>query len=139
MYLLDTNVLSEFMRPNPSIKVVEWLDAQNLSELYISSISQAEILLGITLLDDGKRKKALAIKALDMFEQDFLNRCLYFNIQAAKHYAEVIVQRRRQGLPTSVEDAQIAGIALANNCTLVTRNTKDFESVLSLNIVNPWN
>ncbi len=138
MYLLDTNVLSEFMRPNPSAKVVEWLDAQNLSALYISSISQAEILLGLGLLNDGKRKTALTLKALDMFEEDFQGRCLDFNNRAAKHYADVIVERRKRGLPTSIEDAQIAAIALTHHFTLVTRNTKDFESVSGLNLVNPW-
>jgi hypothetical protein len=138
MYLLDTNVLSEFMRPNPSAKVVEWLDAQALSALYISSISQADILLGLGLLDDGKRKTALSLKMLDIFEEDFQGRCLDFNNQAAKHYADVIVERRKRGLSTSVEDAQIAAIALTHHFTLVTRNTKDFESVLGLKLVNPW-
>ena len=138
MYLLDTNVLSEFMRPNPSAKVIEWLDAQNLSALYLCSISQAEILLGLGLLDDGKRKTALTRKALEMFEDDFAGHCLNFDNLAAKHYADVIIQRRKQGLPTSVEDGQIAAIALAHRFTLVTRNTKDFESVFGLKIVNPW-
>ncbi|SFR58693.1 type II toxin-antitoxin system VapC family toxin [Thiomicrospira sp. ALE5] len=138
MYLLDTNVLSEFMRPNPSTKVVEWLDAQNPSTLYISAISQAEILLGLGLLDDGKCKTDLTLKALEMFEHDFQGRCLDFDKQAAKHYAEVIVQRRKLELASSVEDAQIAAIALTHQFTLVTRNTKDFESIAKLHIVNPW-
>ncbi|MBE0493595.1 MAG: type II toxin-antitoxin system VapC family toxin [Thiomicrospira sp.] len=138
MYLLDTNVLSEFMRPNPSAKVVDWLDAQSLSTLYLASISQAEILLGLGLLDDGKRKTLLTLKALDMFGKDFMGRCLDFDNRAAKHYADVIVQRRKQGLPTSVEDAQIAAIALTHQLTLVTRNTKDFESILGLHLINPW-
>ncbi|MDY0137732.1 MAG: type II toxin-antitoxin system VapC family toxin [Thiomicrospira sp.] len=138
MYLLDTNVFSEFMRPNPSGKVIEWLDAQNLAALYISSISQAEILLGLSLLDDGKRKTALTLKALEMFETDFQGRCLDFDKQAAKHYAEVIIRRRKQGLATSVEDAQIAAIALTHRFALVTRNTKDFEFVPGLELINPW-
>lgn len=139
MYLLDTNVLSEFMRPNPSPSVVEWLDSQNLSKLYTSVISQAEILLGLGLLDDGKRKTSLTLKALEMFEYDFQGRCLDFDKQAAQYYAQVIVWRRKQGLANTVEDAQIAAIALTHQFTLVTRNTKDFESIPGLELINPWN
>lgn len=138
MILLDTNVLSEFMRPQPSASVVIWLDAQPTNEVYISAISRAEIELGLLLMPAGKRQKALSKAAQTMFTEDFAGRCLPFDEDAALHYAHIVSARSGIGRPMSVEDAQIAGIALAHRMRLATRNTADFELIEGLEVVNPW-
>ncbi len=138
MILLDTNVLSEFMRPQPSAGVVTWLDAQPTDEVFISAISRAEIELGLLLMPAGKRQQALSQAAQAMFAEDFAGRCLPFDEDAALCYARIVSAHTRIGRPMSVEDAQIAAIALARHMTLATRNTADFELVDGLAVVNPW-
>ena len=73
-----------------------------------------------------------------MFDEDFANRCLAFNSEAANHYANIISERTRQGKPISVEDAQIAAIARANGLSIATRNVKDFSNIDGLVVLNPW-
>ena len=138
MILLDTNVLSEAMRPSPEPKVIQWLDAQPEMEVWISATTVSEIQLGIALLPDGKRKAMLFEIAEQMFMEDFSNQCLPFDCDAAREYARIIAYRNQQGRPVSVEDAQIAAIAIVCSLTLATRNTKDFAGINGLAIVNPW-
>ncbi|MEF3169463.1 MAG: type II toxin-antitoxin system VapC family toxin [Deltaproteobacteria bacterium] len=138
MILLDTNVLSEFMRPAPAPRVVTWLDAQPVDQVWISAITRAEIELGIALLPDGQRKSGLQMAAMAMFMEDFAGRCLPFDESAATRYAGIVAMRIRLGRPISIEDAQIAAIALAHGLILATRNTGDFESIEGLSVVNPW-
>jgi predicted nucleic acid-binding protein len=136
--LLDTNVLSEFMRPQPAVDVVSWLDAQPAGEVYTSAINRAEIELGLLLMPPGKRQEALSQAAQAMFAEDFAGRCLPFDEHAAREYARVVSARTRAGRPISVEDAQTAAIALAHRMSLATRNTTDFELIDGLEVVNPW-
>lgn len=138
MILLDTNVLSELMRPAPAAPVVAWLDVQNQDEMWISAITQAEIRLGLALLPEGQRSRRLAFAAKVMFEEDFGERCLPFDAEAAEHYARIVAARSRQGRPISVEDAQVAAIALNHTLTLATRNGKDFALIEGLVVVDPW-
>ncbi len=138
MILLDTNVLSEFMRPQPAVQVVAWLDRQPAGEIWISAISCAEIELGLALMPKGKRQVALALAAQGMLDEDFADRCLSFDKVAANHYARIVSVRIQAGRPISVEDGQIAAIALAQEMWLATRNTADFEQIDGLNLVNPW-
>ncbi len=138
MILLDTNVLSEFMRPQPATSVVAWLDEQPAGEVYTSAISRAEIELGLLLMPPGKRQEALSRAAWAMFDEDFAGRCLPFDEDAARHYAAIVSTRTRVGRPISVEDAQIAAIALAHRMPLATRNSTDFEMIDDLEVVNPW-
>lgn len=138
MILLDTNILSELMRPKPNPRVIQWLDAQREWDMWISAITVAEIRLGISLLPDGKREQSLEDLSEEMFQEDFTDRCLPFDYEAANEYARIVVERNQQGLPISVEDAQIAAIAKTGELTLATRNTKDFSHITGLNIINPW-
>lgn len=138
MILLDTNVLSEFMRPQPSAQVLSWLNGQPAEEVWISAISRAEIELGLALLPEGRRQAALAQAAQAMFDEDFAGRCLPFDEAAAGHYARIVSARVQAGRPISVEDAQIAAIALAQRMVLATRNTTDFERIDGLALINPW-
>jgi hypothetical protein len=138
LILLDTNVISELMRPAPDANVVAWLDRQQDKIIWICAITQAEILMGLALMPEGKRKQGLMDVAAAMFDEDFANRCLPFDSDAANHYANIIAERTRQGSPISVEDAQIASIARANNLSIATRNGKDFAGIEGLTVVNPW-
>ncbi len=137
MILLDTNVLSELMRPAPDQRVIKWLDARLAADIFICAVTRAEIELGILVLPDGERKNEFTLAANEMFS-DFSGRCLSFDTVAAAKYAELAARRKKKGRPISVEDAQIAAIALANGSTLATRNEKGFEEIPGLNIINPW-
>lgn len=137
-FLLDTNVLSELMRQAPNPLVMAWLDSQAINQLYTSAVSQAEILAGIAVMPAGNRREALAKGADQLFQQDFSGRCVVFGSTAAEQFARVRAQRQRAGRPISAEDAQIAAIALAANLPLVTRNTKDFDAIDGLQVINPW-
>jgi len=136
--LLDTNVLSEFMRPQPAVAVVAWLDKQPSVEVFTSAISRAEIELGLLLMPAGRRQEALSRAAQVMFEEKFAGRCLPFDEGAAPYYARIVAARTRMGRPMSVEDAQMAAIALAHRMALATRNTADFELIDGLALINPW-
>ncbi|MFH0788363.1 MAG: type II toxin-antitoxin system VapC family toxin [Pseudomonadota bacterium] len=138
MILLDTNVLSELMRPTPDPYVVKWLDARLAGEVWICSVTVAEIRLGILRLPAGKRKALLLDLVKKMFQEDFHDRCLPFDFEAAFEYAVIVDQRNRQGHPISVEDAQIAAIAKTAELALTTRNTKDFSDIEGLTLLNPW-
>jgi hypothetical protein len=137
-HLLDTNVLSELMREHPAPDVLAWFGGQTESGMHTSAITQAEILASIAVLPAGKRRDALAQAAEQLFLQDFAGRCLPFGGAAAAQYALVRAQRQLAGRPISTEDAQIAAIALAAQLQLVTRNTKGFEAIADLQIINPW-
>jgi hypothetical protein len=138
MILLDTNVLSELMKGSPNRRVLGWMDHHPPRDLWVSFISQAEIMLGIALLPSGKRQDALALAAATMFAEDFSERCLPFDHAAASHYAQLVAHRTRLGLPISTEDAQIAAIALSHGLQLATRNVKDFGELPGLSVLNPW-
>jgi len=137
--LLDTNVLSEIMRPRPDAAVLAWFDAgAPAARFLVSAITQAEILLGIALLAVGKKRTALEAAAQQMFEQEFLHANLPFDEGAATRYAALVAHRLKQGLPMSTEDAQIASIALHHKLPLATRNVSDFSGISGLTLINPW-
>ena len=137
MILLDTNVISELMRPAPNPAVITWLDDQLAGNLYLSAIAKAEIELGIAILTDGKRKDAFLQAAGEIFA-GFLDRCLPFDCDAARDYANIVALARKAGRPVSVEDAQIAAIARHNTMALATRNVTDFDFLDGLELINPW-
>lgn len=136
--LLDTNVVSELMRGRPDARVLDWFEQQGNAVFIISAITQAEILLGIALLPEGKRRDALSEAAGQMFREEFPERCLAFDDRAAAEYAPVVAHRTRTGQPISTEDAQIAAIALTHGLPLATRNVKDFARIAGLDLLNPW-
>jgi predicted nucleic acid-binding protein len=137
MILLDTNVISELMRPNPAPSVADWLAPQPPASLYTTSITQAEILHGILLLPSGKRRSNLLSAAQAMFAEDFADRILGFGSDSAVRYAEIASVRSRAGRPISHFDAQIAAIARASGARVATRNVADFEGC-GVDVVNPW-
>jgi len=137
MFLFDTNVLSELMKPSPDERVFNWVEQQLKSELFVSAVTRAEIERGIAILPDGRRKQNLHAASTKIFEQ-FEDRCLVFDETAAIAYGVLCAECKRAGRPIAVEDAQIASIAVVHNLRLATRNVKDFEAIADLDIVNPW-
>jgi len=138
MILLDTNVLSELMRPEPEPNVLHWMDGFDENDVWISAITVSEIRLGIAALPNGKRKTLLLDLTEEMIDQDFSRRCLPFDCDASGKYAAIVSKRKLSGHPITVEDAQIAAIALTAGLTLATRNTKDFVNIDGLEMINPW-
>lgn len=137
MIILDTNVLSELMKPSPAERVATWLAAQPAMSLYTTSITQAEILHGLLLLPPGRRRTAIEAAAESMFEEDFGGRILGFGSDAALPYALIASERRRAGRPISHFDAQIAAIAYSARAAIATRNVPDFDGT-GVKVVNPW-
>lgn len=136
MIILDTNVLSELVRPHPSAAVTDWLANQLEDELVITTITVAELFYGLELMPHGARRTQLA-EVLNHLLTPFLDRLLPFDAVSALRYGTVKAGRDRQGRPISVQDAMIAAIALSCNASVATRNVKDFAHT-GVPLLNPW-
>lgn len=136
--ILDTNVISELMRPEPSSVVTAWVAKQPVQELFTTSISEAEIFYGIELLTKGKRREALRAAAEAMFAEDFRGRMFAFGSEAARAFSKIAAYRRQLGKPISNADAQVAAIARVQKARLATRNVTDFRDC-ELDVIDPWN
>ena len=137
MIVLDTNVLSEALRPSPEPTVLNWLAKQPRASLFTTTVTQGEVLYGIRLLTEGKRRRGLWDAAKKIFSDDFAGQVLSFDSEAADMYAEIAASRRTAGKPISQFDAVIVAIARSRGATLATRNVQDFDNC-GVNIVNPW-
>lgn len=137
MNVLDTNIISELMRPAPNAEVVAWVDGWPAGELAVTAVTVAEVLYGVARLDDGQRKEMLRTLARTMFKEEFADRVLPFGGEEAEVYAELVTRRQGQGSPISMADAQIAAITVCQGARLATRNVGDFAG-LPLEVVNPW-
>jgi toxin FitB len=135
--ILDTNVVSEPMKPDGNPGVQAWLDEQIAETLYITSISISELLLGVELLPDGKRKEGLAVQLSDLLVTLFGDRVLSFDLDAATTYAARISKARAAGRAISMADGQIAAIAAVHGFTVATRDTSPFVAA-GVPVVNPW-
>jgi hypothetical protein len=136
LIILDTNVVSELMRPEPHPAVFAWINSRPKASLHTTTVTQAEVLYGVALLPAGRRRDSLAAAAKAIFSEDFPGRVLPFDA-AAENYAEITAARRRAGSPIEPFDAQIAAIALANNASLATRDTADLADC-GVVIIDPW-
>jgi toxin FitB len=137
MIILDTNVVSEPMKPRGNPAVIAWLDRQAAETLYLTSTSLSELLVGIGLLAAGKRKRGLADALAEVMQQLFGPRILAFDEPAAIAYASIVSRARESGYAISVGDAQIAAIARVHGFLVATRDTAPFKAV-GVEIVNPW-
>ncbi|MFC5384637.1 type II toxin-antitoxin system VapC family toxin [Aquamicrobium segne] len=137
MIVLDTNVISELFLLRPSSAVESWVADQPTASLFTTTVTEAEILYGVRLLPDGKRRRDLLAAIEPIFWEDFAGRVLPFDREAADAYATLAVERRQSGRPISQFDAQIAGIALSRGAAVATRNVADFEGI-GLTIIDPW-
>ena len=137
MIILDTNVLSELLRPRPEPAVIAWLEAEALDDAWICSMTVAEMLFGVLRLPDGRRKQALHEAVMAIFENEFHGRILAFDARCAAHLAIIRLRRTLAGRPVSTEDAIIAATARAHDAIVATRNVKDFTGC-GIETVNPW-
>lgn len=137
MIVIDTNVISELLRPSPARQVETWLSAQDGASVYFTTVGEAELRHGVAILPAGKRRNAL-IRAIEgILEEDFRDRILPFDRQAAIAYAAIAAERRAVGRPISQFDCQIAAIARSQGGSIATRNTNDYEGC-GIDVVNPW-
>jgi len=136
MIVLDTNVLSEAMKPSPDATLARWMVRERGRGLFTTALSEAEIIYGITILPDGRRKRDLDAAAQSVLAL-FAGRILPFDSLAAREFAAIVADRRRLGRPIDSFDAQIAAIARAHSMALATRDAQDFAET-GLQIINPW-
>ena len=136
MIVLDTNVVSEAMKPEPHPAVRAWLNDQAAQTLYLSSVSLAELLFGIAALPVGKRRDMLAL-TLDGLMGLFRDRVLPFDTDAARHYAELAVTVRLAGRGFPTPDGYIAAIAVSRGFIVASRDTAPYEAA-SVAVINPW-
>ena len=136
MILLDTNVVSEAMKPEPDEAVRAWLDEQAAETLYLSSVTVAELMFGIGALPDGKRKDKLT-DAVEGVMELFADRILPFDTDAARHYAELAVKARAGGKGFPTTDGYIAAIAASRGFLVATRDTSAFDAA-GLEVIDPW-
>lgn len=126
MIIVDTNVLSELMKAQPASSVLGWFRQQKARDLFVASITEGEIWLGIELLRDGQRRRTLEEVAETVLTRDFAGRRLSFDSQAAEEYGKLAAELRKQGRMVGLADVQIASIALVHGFAVATRNTRHF-------------
>lgn len=136
MIVLDTNVISESFDGRGDNRVFDWLDGQDIGDLYLTSITVAELVYGAELLPEGKRKQAFRSR-IDDIVNEYRGRRLAFGDEAAYIYGHISARRKNAGHAIETKDAQIAAICLFHGATLATRNIRDFEG-LDLRLVNPF-
>ncbi len=137
MIVLDTNIISELMRPQPNQAVVAWVESQPRWTLYTTSVNEAELFYGIGAMPEGRRRSLLAAGAEALFTQEFAGRVLPFTGAAARRYAEIVTARRRAVKPIEAFDALIAATALAAGAAVATRDVGGFAGC-GLTLINPW-
>ena len=135
--IIDTNVVSEIMRPVPNTKVADWFERTAQLTRFITSITEAELLFGVEWMPEGKRRDTFAIVIERLIKIDLPLPVLPFESADAPYYAKIAAMRRRAGRPISVLDAQIAAIALRRGLPIATRNVRDFADC-GVTLINPW-
>jgi toxin FitB len=137
MIVLDTNVISEVIKPHPSATVLAWLALQPRNSLFTTAVTKAELLYGVELMPKGQRRSALHEAITKILTQVLSDHVLPFDSDAAEVYSRMAASRRAMGRPISEADAQIAAIAHSRGAALASRNISDFEHC-GIKVVNPW-
>ena len=137
MFVLDTNVASELMRPAPASKVAAWIGELDAEALFLTAVTEAELLYGVAIVPPGRRRDTLEAALTRWLDLGFGERILPFDSAAARDYAEIAAKRRRAGRPVGEADCQIAAISRSRGAVLVTRNVRDFEG-MGVEVINPW-
>ena len=137
MVVVDTNIVSELMHVDPSAKVLAWVDNTPTRQLFVTSVTEAEVRAGIAFLPGGARRRGLAEAAERAFGGLFAGRILPFDSAAARVYAEIAASRRAVGLPLAQADGQIAAIARSRGMSVATRNVRDFSNT-GIDVIDPW-
>jgi toxin FitB len=134
--ILDTNVVSELMRPEPAPGVASWVRDRDRRELCTTAITLAEIRYGIARLPDGRRKQVLLAAADEIFSA-FAEQIVSFDTAAAEHYAAIAISRERAGKRIAGFDALITAVCRSRGAALATRNVSDFDGI-GIEIIDPW-
>ena len=137
MILLDTNVVSEPLRPAPDAHVTDWIDAQALETLFLSAITVAELRAGLALLPAGRRRMGLQESLETRVLPLFSGRVVPFDLGCTQAFADLMAKARASGLAISSADGYIAAIAAANGLTVATRDTGPFLAA-GVSVINPW-
>jgi predicted nucleic acid-binding protein len=137
MIVLDTNVVSELLRPAPATQVEAWLSAQDGAKVYFTAVGEAELRHCVAIPPAGQRRTALTKAIEGILEEDFRDRILPYDRDAAGAYAVIAAARRAAGRPISQFDCQIAAIARAHGASVATRNTADYEGC-GIALIDPW-
>ena len=137
MIVVDTNVISEPLRSAHDERVRQWLNRPAPETLYLSAITVAELMLGVELLPDGRRKDDLRSAVESVVADTFAGRVLDFDSGVAMTYASLVAGARGQGITVSVADGQIAATASHHGFAVATRDVQPFEAV-GLTVINPW-
>ncbi|MDP3239663.1 MAG: type II toxin-antitoxin system VapC family toxin [Reyranella sp.] len=137
MIVLDTNVLSELLRPIPAPRVEAWLAAQDGASVYFTTVGEAELRYGVAILPAGRRRTTIGAAIEGILDEDFRDRVLPFDSEASRAYAAIAAERRAAGRPISQFDCQIAAIARAHGASVATRNTGDYEGC-GVEVIDPW-
>jgi len=137
MIVLHTNVIFELMKPSPRPTVMAWVDSQDAAQLFITTITIAEIAYGISVLPDGNRKQLLDDAFHNTLNIAFKHRVLLFDESAAHAYGKIMGNRKTIGRPLSIPDGQIAAIAIIHRFAIATRNIRDFADC-DIEVINPF-
>jgi predicted nucleic acid-binding protein len=137
MIVLDTNVVSEAIKQGRDKTVIDWLDEQSAETLYLTTTSLSELLIGIAIMPDGKRKNDISAALDALITKLFGSRVLPYDHEAAIAYSALVSAARRAGKAVSMPDGQIGAIARVHRFAVATRDTVPFVA-LGINVVNPW-
>ena len=138
MIVLDTNVVSELMRPSLAPVVEAWMAGRDATDLFLTAVGEAELRYGVAVMAPGRRRSAVESSVEAMLREDFAGRILPFDSAAARAYAAIAATRRAAARPIAQADGQIAAIARSRSMAVATRNTRDFEGV-GVDLIDPWN
>lgn len=137
MIVVDTNVVSEPLKPAPNVQVLNWLDRQKKETLFLTSTVLSQIITGIERLPEDRRKESFRINAEKLIASIFGNRILPFDAEAARKFAAIVSSAAKAGKAIQIADGQIAAVALTNGFSIATRDVAPFEAA-GLKIINPW-
>ena len=138
MIILDTNVVSEIMRVSPEPAVSRWISSQKQKDVYLTTVTVAELGYGVSRLEKGRKQRELQKTLDEVLEVDYLDRILPFDETAAREYAHLAAEREAVGLSVKDFDCLILAIASVHGATVATRNVKHFAGS-GVRIINPWN
>ena len=137
MHVIDTNVASELMRPSPAPAVAAWVAGRDAAELYLTAVSEAELLYGVAIVPAGRRRNELEAAMLRRRDTGFAERILPFDSGAARAYTDIAASWRSAGRPIAPAERQIAAIARSRGMAVATRNVRDFGDI-DVEFVDPW-
>jgi toxin FitB len=137
IFILDTNVISELMKPDASSQVMTWFLRHTQDQFATTAICQAEILAGLAMLPEGKRKRTMLATAQSIWDVELKNEIYAFDTHCTEVFAAILRRRTRLGKPIQFADAAIAAICASRKAIIVTRDTSGFEAC-GIQVVNPW-